>query len=260
MYVDRGDPTSDSKKARIRLGSYIDGLRNHNLTGQLKLRGGYTHRQYSNFEAHFSSAPITEILDSITLIFEFLAEQYCSGQSFVRDHEDLRNFVGAVFAEENLHYTIDRDGYIHPTVDQEFAQASASILRGLGREPAIKKEVEHCYAELAKVAPTYKIAARAMFEALEILVKRMASTSKLDSTTVRGELAKIVAGKLGTDDTSRLVCQKTMASFASWVDSAHFYRHGQKDDDPVDIPAALAIQIISAGASYLRMLLDVNSP
>ncbi len=182
-----------------------------------------------------------------------------SGSRFTKPHEEFVSFIAKVFAEENLCYAIDRDGYIHPLIDQEFSTGAVAILRGLAKVPAVQKEVDQCYAEMAKLQPSYKRAVRAMFEAIEILAKRMTSSARLDGATVKGELATIVVAKLGTDTTAQHACRKAMISFASWVDGAHFYRHGQRDDEPIDIPEPLAIQMISAGASFLRMLLDAQA-
>jgi len=270
-YVERGDPTSDSKKARVRLGAYLDRVKGGAayFKDYFKMEGGYsvpTHLSNS-LEKHFVNAPLLEVLDLISLAYQCLR----SGEEFERRRygapsfvsytadKDYVKFVRNVLVEENLSYSIDNDGFVHPLVDKEFADSGASLLRGLAKEPAIKKEIEHCYSELAKIVPRYKTAVRAIFEAVEILTKRMAKTDKLDSAIVRKELTKIVVDKLSTNATSKNAYVKIMIGFASWVDGVHFYWHGQSDEDhPIDIPEELAITLVSTGASFLRLLLDAS--
>lgn len=260
-YLERGEPTSDSRKARIRLGSYIDGLeRNYSFRQYLKREGGIVLGYPQSFESYFEKCSIVDVLDSISLIFTAVANEDTVRRYGSRAPYDFIAFVGRVFDEENLKYKVDSKGFVHPIVDREFADTGNALLRGLKNEPAILKEVDHCYSELAKVHPRRKIAVRAMFEALEILVKRMVpGATKLDSALAKGELSKLVIEKLGTDPTSKIVLQKNMIAFGSWIDSVHFYRHGQSDEDPIDVPEAVAISLVSAGAAYLRMLLDTNA-
>ena len=107
---------------------------------------------------------------------------------------------------------------------------------------------------MSKPKPRYKQAIRSMFEGIEDLVKRLTGLDRLSNAAVTHMKPLVKSGL--NEPTSDKAVEKLLAGFASWIEAAHVYRHAQVDDDPVDAPEALAIALISQGASWLRFLLD----
>jgi hypothetical protein len=52
---------------------------------------------------------------------------------------------------------------------------------------------------------------------------------------------------------------KLAASVGEWVDACHFYRHEAGNEDVVQPPLTLAVNLVSVGASYIRWLAEVDA-
>ena len=48
-------------------------------------------------------------------------------------------------------------------------------------------------------------------------------------------------------------------ALADWINAAHFYRHGQGSEEPVQPPLELAIAMVSSGGSFLRWIADLDA-
>jgi hypothetical protein len=52
---------------------------------------------------------------------------------------------------------------------------------------------------------------------------------------------------------------KLLASFKGWIDACHFYRHEEgKPDTIAQPPLELAIHLISVGAAFIRLLVELD--
>lgn len=84
-----------------------------------------------------------------------------------------RQFVGRVFKESNVAYTVDDKGGVHPLVDQEFARNIATAIAGLGlpRYEMARRAFEAADTKLKQLRLDAKGAIRDTFEAAETLTK-----------------------------------------------------------------------------------------
>jgi hypothetical protein len=51
---------------------------------------------------------------------------------------------------------------------------------------------------------------------------------------------------------------KLLKSLGEWIEAAHFYRHEAGTEGPTEPPLALAVNMVSLGASYLRWLTELD--
>jgi len=85
----------------------------------------------------------------------------------------------------------------------------------------------------------------------------MVTTKNLNKWVVENTL-KEKCLSLFTDDVSIQVVTGLFDSMSRWVDSIHYYRHGQPALEPVAPSEEIAIHIISTGSSYLRLLIQLD--
>lgn len=121
----------------------------------------------------------------------------------------------------------------------------------------VKSAFDDAYRHLDSNPPDTKAAVRSIFESIEILVKQMVTTKNLNKWVVENTL-KEKCLSLFTDDVSIQVVTGLFDSMSRWVDSIHYYRHGQPALEPVAPSEEIAIHIISTGSSYLRLLIQLD--
>ena len=47
--------------------------------------------------------------------------------------------------------------------------------------------------------------------------------------------------------------------FKEWIDAAHHYRHEPGQQEPVQPPLLLVVQMVSVGASFVRWLAELDA-
>ncbi len=208
---------------------------------------------YSRF---FLECELRDLLDVVTLIWKRLKTEGYSGAA-----EKWRSEIRRFFAEENVSYRLDDWCGVHLAVDEEFELNKASVISGLGgtRYQAVLVAVQASHAALDLTPPDGKSAVRTTFEAVEILFRLLfPSVPRLGAGEAKANLEPLVQRLFTSDGTARRSSTKVIASFADWVDSVHFYRHGQAEEEPSQPPLFLAVQMVSVGASYLRWLAEID--
>ena len=192
QYLERGRPLPDDKRARYRLGYFVETyfaefhkgfLEAVQLHLGVEVPGGYDHSYL--VRRFFDKATIDDVLSAVTLV------------STVATDVEVRKlwvkFVKEVFADQNLAYTVDAKGGVHPLIDAEFQRNIASAIAGLGipRYAAARSAFEAAQRKLEHTPPDTKGAIRDIFEAAETLTKLIdASGKSLDSGFVRSELER----------------------------------------------------------------------
>ena len=63
---------------------------------------------------------------------------------------------------------------------------------------------------------------------------------------------------LAGDAAAQSASAKMLSAFKDWIDAAQVYRHEQGQEEPTQPPIALAISILSVGATYLRWLAELT--
>ena len=275
-YIDRGAPQTDSKTFRKRLGHYCQELfsepQNYlNGMGKFLIQEmgiDMPHRGYvSDFEQFFVRETINNVLNAITYIWRFATSNAKVGYPFERDDtsrlaEQWLKFVQRTLVEENLNYTIDPKGGIHFLIDEEFQRNLRSLLRCLespmytGTRTAFEDAKRH----LESNPPDTKAAVRSAFESVEILAKKMVpGEQRLNRRLIEGKLKTLVTRSYESDPVARNTIERIFDGMAGWFDALHNYRHGQAESDPVAPPFEVAVYILSSCASFLRLLVEIDT-
>lgn len=265
LYLERGLPARDSARLRVRVDAYFyaedisDIIKNFAgiIQQELGVRvpsgsWGYLYHEF------FTNSVLHDFLDSITLVWWGL-----SSRGHTNKASNWLTFVQRAMREENVGYSLDEKGGVHYFVDQEFERNRASAVRSLqsARYLATLVEFEAAHAALDQNPPDGKAAIRGTFEALEILFKLTCGPSnvqRLGTNEVEKNLKPILQKFYAGDVTAWNSANLFINSFKEWVNAAHFYRHGQKSEEPSPPPIELAVALTSSGATYLRWLAEVD--
>lgn len=268
-YLEHVRPTSDSERMRSRIGAFIRDSRFVICYGQIvekihrelgvNVRSkGPSYNQADlgfDLEEFFVSGEITRILDAITIIWRVFPDY---------SKNEWRDFIDRVFTEENVGYRIDGEGIVRYFVDQEFERNRSSSLRCLDdpKFNAVAAEFENAFRKLSDQPPDTKSAVRAIFEAVEILVKWIVDGGKVTrlGPAEVDKYLKPLAGQVYNENKVALdSANQVLNSLSDWINANQMYRHGQKVEEPAPPPLELAVVIVSAGASFLRWLVELDS-
>lgn len=261
VYMQRGKPSSDSKRMRLRLKSLLyseekdkDPIARH---VQAELGTSIQYTGYYNWEKFFIESGIVDVLDSVTVIFAFMKVNWGKGY----DRNAWLQGVRRIFREENVSYRVDDEGGVHLAVDDEFARNIASVVVGLGaaRYGNSRAEFDAGMQALDQVPPDGKYAIRGVFGANESLFRLMfPSAPRLGAAEAEKYLAPLVQKAYVSDATAARALAKAVGAYKSWIDAAHFYRHEQGVEEPTQPPLEAAILLVSQGASFLRWLIELD--
>jgi len=204
----------------------------------------------------FQSASIRDVLDLVTLYFEFLSKK-----SLINSALGWRAWVARVFEEENLSYRIDNQGGVHFHPDEEYVRNSEATIEAL-RLPRYANVLDAFLRsrDALMASPIDgKGAIRAVFSSAEglfrILIPNAHRLGAKESEQLRPLLSKLYAGNA----TALRSAEKLLNSFEEWVDAAHFYRHEEgRPDEVAQPPTGLAVYLTSAGASHIRWLAELD--
>lgn len=268
FYMPPQEYSTDNMKMRVRIGRalYNTGLEigNHKVGGQIILKNGIQIPKYKavdgyvyhNLEELAQQVAVTDLLDIITTIYELLEKP--------KDKSKWIETINAIFIEEGLAYIANQQGEVRFRPDEEFERNRILTLRYLpGVEfSAVLEAFNHAYIEFQSDSNKGKSALRYMFEANEILFKKLAkpkySFQQLNTTNIEKLKQYLFVDVLShLDETAKNVVMQFFESYKKWVDAMHPYRHGQDvevyDNPPIDI----TILALSTGASYLRWLASI---
>jgi hypothetical protein len=105
-----------------------------------------------------------------------------------------------------------------------------------------------------------KQAVRGVFNAAECVFRLMHPRStKLTSAEAVKLLQTTAQVIYASNPTAQRAANKTVNSFADWVDACHNYRHEEGVEEPSQPPLDLAIELIGLGSSFLRWLISVDT-
>ena len=261
IYLERSAPARDSQRFRNRLAAYYRDKLNKNYGYEIRniieseTGAKVPHSPvYSGIPDFFKENELRDVLDSVTLIYTAIKENYS------HNDKEWMNFVERVFKEENLGYKLDSECVVHYFVDEEFERNRFSALSVLMKPQyaGIRAAYEDAYRYMDFVPADSKAAVRAIFEAIEILVKQMTQAKNLSKWVVENSLKEKCLPLYATDEISKKVVSEMFDGFAKWVDSIHNYRHGQPNDIPIAPTEDMCIYILSSGSAFLRWLIGMN--
>lgn len=269
LYLERGAAEVDSKRLRARIAAFIESKLyqyDYAISGAIQMRIGTDIRLADNTTAiadWLKTCSPSDFRDAMTVICEAIDEQN-EKNPYERDlipAGDWRNFCRDTFIEENVSFRVDDHCVVHPFVDDEFSRSTSTLLRGLTdpRLSAVRAEVEKALDDLGGREVDFKDAVRAMFEALEIYAKLSVKTctvKRLNRNIVMEHIVRTIQSKPGYTGPSAEAAIHMGEGLVDWLDACHIYRHGQGVNEPSPPPPDLAVALVSAGATYLRWLLD----
>jgi hypothetical protein len=261
IYLERSTPFKDSKRFRNRLAAFfrkeLDKY-SFEIFNIIKTETGAEIPRSPvalGIPDFFKENELRDVLDAITLIYSGIPNDY--------SHNDKKwkDFVERVFKEENLGYKLDSKCGVHYFVDEEFERNRFSALSILMKPQyaGIRAAYEDAYRYMDSVPADSKAAVRAMFEAIEILVKQMTQAKNLSKKVVENSLKDKCLPLYSDNNISQKVLSQMFDGFAQWVDALHNYRHGQPNEEPVAPTEDMCIYILSSGSAFLRWLIGMDN-
>jgi hypothetical protein len=198
------------------------------------------------------------MLDTITVVAATLYSDYNKNVNRNWFVQEARR----ILKEENLAYSIDEAGGVHPLVDSTFSVAMDSAITGLN-EPRFAASAE-CINRidgcLLQTPEDFIGAIRAVFGACENTFKLMYGVPRLDSKSAGERIGSEQQSLYKDHPNLQAASAKALEGFKQWINAAHFYRHEQGLEEPKQPAPELAILLISQGLGFVRWLavLDRN--
>ncbi|MCE8419138.1 hypothetical protein LZ190_10535 [Rhodovulum sulfidophilum] len=273
VYLVRGEPERDSKKARFRLaklaerscppakplrhGSSVDYNKNaqEKIENELGVRFGTQSTAGAlirSWDWYFNKVTVTEMLDTITVVAASLHNQYTNDDKRGRFLSEARR----ILKEENLAYEIDEIGGVHPLVDATFSVAMETAISGMDtpRYAASAEFINRIDGYLLQNPQDFIGAIRAVFGACENTFKLMYEAPRLDARAAGERIGGDQQRLYAEHPTLQAASAKMLEAFKQWVNAAHFYRHEQGVEEPNQPAPEVAILLISQGLSFARWL------
>lgn len=276
LYINRGEAVNDSKKARYRISQLADysfpsatlsqRQRGYDfkkdLTNLIQQEIGVPFRTskggtgYESWQLFFDKISFTELLDAITVIISPRYNKNYSAEKLL----NFRNEVRRIFHEENIAFTLDDQGGVHPLIDTAFTQATNAAIDGLvgPRYEATLHSVEEIEKHLLPDLPNYVGAIRSVFGACENIFKLMYGGSRLDSKSAFTKISSAQQRLYEGHPTMLASSAKLLNGFREWIDAAHFYRHEEGRTERGQPESEIAILLISEGLAYVRWLAAID--
>jgi len=278
VYADKGLPGRDSSRARKRIyhliGSTIEiantllqrrpsygrsaKLSNSQIVSKIQSELGVTvpYNMTYLLEKFLEKCELQDFLDTITI-----STTYFKANNHIDVSAHFIAEVSRIFGELNLAYRVDPDGGVHPIVDKEFEASRISAISLLSdpRYAGALKAFEESHSALEQTPSNGKNAIRCVFEAVEIVFKLIfPKADRIGEAELRKYLEPALQRMRAADSPALSASIKLSNSLADWVNAAHWYRHGQGAEEPIEPPLALVVTVMSMGASYLRWLVDLD--
>lgn len=268
VYLKRGEPTPDSERMRNRIGAALKSAQEQDdIFDRLDQYGRRIERKplhktveerlgihipwkqgYPDWKKFASDFEIRDILDAVSIL-------YIYGGRLWLERARL------IFSEENVCYSIDDQGGVHLSIDQEFnAQRLAAIsVLSASRYQNVRQQFESAYSALDQIPPDGKAAMRANFYAVEGLYRLMFPLApRLAKDGIATYLKPLVQSKFTSNLTAQRAHTKVILSFQEWIETMHYYRHEPGSEEPAQPPLSLAVLTVCQGANWLRWLVEID--
>ncbi len=260
LYLDKGRPVNDNERMRNRISAYyVQNLYKFNdeIAALIKTKTGAVVPCNIGVQEFFMKNQIRDVLDSITLIYK-----YCAENNNLLVANEWKNFVSNVFEEENVGYRLDEKCGVHFFIDEEFERNKSAVIACLSEsnQPAVLEAFKKSYSFLDQIAPDTASSIRLIFEATEILYKHIVNAEgndRLNSSGVKNKLKPLLLATIKDNSVAQTACGHMLDSLSGWIEAGHMYRHGQKNKEPLSPPLDFAVLYISQGAAYIRYLLPL---
>jgi hypothetical protein len=112
---------------------------------------------------------------------------------------------------------------------------------------------------ISSASPDGKNGIRNVFAAAEGLFRLIFPNSPRLTSGQVALLEPLLDRHYSGNKTASGASAKLLGSFRGWIDACHFYRHEEgKPDDIAQPPLELAIHLMSVGASFIRLLIELD--
>ncbi len=218
---------------------------------------------YWDWPQYFKKLDWRDCRNCISALFDYLLQKTNKERSPVYRLR-LREFVfdvNRIFAEENVLAKLDRDGIVHPRVDQAFEVARTWAVRGVEADEfeAARVHLDEVGAALLKDPVDGAQAIYRVFLAAENIYKQTTSDDRLVSGKAKSKIGKVLAQIYDSGSPELRVATRQLAGFCEWIDAAHPYRHEPGAAAPSQPPEELCILSVSTGYAFVRWLSDLKT-
>lgn len=257
VYVDHELPTQDSPRMRARLGVLLNDMGPPRFQKWTESKFGISICT-ADWRDFLKQADLKDVLDTVTLAYRALA----SGPCIDRCDERFVRYVNAIFREENVHYAVDRKGGVHFTIDKAFTANQTVTLVGLNlpRYTYVRAKFEQVDAALSDVPPDGRGAVRAAFDAAEAIFRLMfVEEGRLANGPAKNQLGPAFQQFYESNAPALQAALKEVEAFSNWTDACLNYRHANGEGEPLAPPLDLAVQLVGAGSTYIRWLVELDA-
>lgn len=260
LYIERGEPTQDSERMRVRLYGFIARASAEGARGIYRLLkneiAADLGRKVRVLSVFFDAGNLPDVLDAITIIRTVLYKTGVRGLA-----ETWQRHVEQVLAEENVAYRIDSACVVHPLIDTEFDRNRHSALAALDddRFGEARTDFEAAFEHLRKGEG--KQAIRMMFPAVEVAAKVLnpGQLSRLEVANIKRMFPAKIEVKYAGNEPAIIAGRRKLEVLEHWIIASQPYRHGQAIQEPPEPPDDLVVLHLSTGAAFLRWMIEVHS-
>jgi hypothetical protein len=258
LYIERGNRLLDSERFRVRLHAIfeenLEELFGDRIAKAVKASQGIDIqsglRRYL-FGRFFRGAEIRDVLDFVTTVFDVV--QNATYRKFWLES------IATIFEEEHLGYRVDPEGIVHPYVDQQFEMTQRAAIEALNQDQfrQARTEFEAAFRHLRGRENIQAL--RMMFPAVETVAKVLfpGAFPRLTSNEVDRHIAPRMQARYVGNQPATDAANQLLAGMKNWINAAHQYRHGAGAEEPTNPPDDLVIALLSAGATYLRWIIEI---
>lgn len=263
VYRERGKPTADNERMRRRIAStlaqYGDKFEKH-AERELGIPTPYS--KVASWTKLILTWGLEDVLNVITILIDYIRETSTSTSSGTLAAKMLALQFNRIFEQENVSYRVDTQGGVHFHHDEEFIRNAQATIAGLSasRYANSLDRFESGMRAISGSAPDGKTGVRNVFEAAEGLFRLIAPRAPRLTADQLNQLESILQKHYADDRTASGATAKLLASFKHWTEACHFYRHEPGTPDEIaQPPLELAIHLISVGAAFIRLMVEIDA-
>lgn len=204
---------------------------------------------------------LDDVLNVVTVLIEYLPQITSDQRRVAGFRAELVQQFNRIFEQENVSYRVDSQGGVHFLHDEELIRSAQATIAGLGapRYANSLDRFESAMKAISSTTPDGKTGIRNVFESAEGLFRVIVPNAPRLTADQLALLDPILQKRYAGDRTAAGAAAKLLASFKDWTESCHFYRHEPgKPDEIAQPPLELSIHLMSVGAAFIRLLIEID--
>jgi hypothetical protein len=248
------EPIPLSKKMRERLLAVAQNRFGDGLLTTVREEIGFAVYSLHNL---FRDGSEEDVLSAITAIRNHCKRMWPQ-QRYAADWVETAR---GIFEQEHASYLITDLGEVRYRHDREFSRNAAATISVLSASRCANalELFESGQHKISQTPPDGKGAIRDTFFAAENIFRLLfPDEPRLVADAARNRLQPLLQKQYGDDRAALGASSKQLSSFMNWIDAAHFYRHEPGTEEPAQPPVELAVELVSVGAAFIRLLAGLN--